>query len=249
MRHRDRQARNRARKLWKIRVKGMLALCAGAVSFLAGIWLLVAGLPQAMAEEHDFKAATPCPASVVASRADCLRAAWFTVDEVRISKGRGSSYSAQLSGPADWSGRIDFDGEKPLLRRLHPGDRVAGTVWRGDIVAVFALGTGQRTSAHPVGGPLYAAGFGVALIMAGGQGLFAARWWLKRPEECLNRTPAPLTAAGWSALGLGCYAIVLTFWLLSFDAQVWLLLVSWLVAAMPLCCVLFYGFTRSPRPQ
>lgn len=219
------------------------------MSFLGGVWLLVAGLPQAMAEEHDFKAATPCPASVIASRADCLRAAWFTVDDVRIRKGRGSSYSALLSGPLDWSGRIDFEGEEPLLRRLHPGDLVMGTVWRGDIVAVSALGTGQRTSAHPVGGPLYAAGFGIALVTAGGLGLFAAWWWRKRPEECVRRTPAPLSAAGWSALGMGLYAIVLTFWLLSFDAQVWLLLVSWLVAAVPLCRVLRYALTRGPRLQ
>ncbi|WSL97383.1 hypothetical protein OG957_10855 [Streptomyces sp. NBC_01718] len=77
-------------------------------------------------------------------------------------------------------------------------------MWRGDIVAVFARGTGHRTSAHPVGGPLYAAGFGIVVVMAGGLGL---------------------PASGWSVLGLSFWAIVLMLWLLSFDAQVWLLLV------------------------
>lgn len=65
----------------------------------------------------------------------------------------------------------------------------------------------------------------------------------------MNGTPTPLAAASWSVLGLSFYAIVLTLWLLSFDAQAWLLLVSWLVAALPLCCVLRHGFKRHPRPQ
>ncbi|MFB7224833.1 hypothetical protein [Streptomyces sp. NPDC056227] len=42
---------------------------------------------------------------------------------------------------------------------------------------------------------------------------------------------------------------MLMLWLLSFDVQVWLLLVSWLVAALPLCFVLLYVFKWHRRPQ
>lgn len=82
---------------------------------------------------------------------------------------------------------------------------MTGGASRGDIVSVFARGTGHRASAHPVGCPLYAARFGIAVVMAGGLGL---------------------PAVGWSVLGLSFYAIVLMLWVLSFDAQVWLPLLS-----------------------
>lgn len=108
-----------------------------------------------------------CPGPVIVAAGDRLRAAWFTVDDVRISKGRGSSHPERLSGPTAWSGRVHFDDDKPLLRRLCPGDRETGTVWRGDIVAVFARDAGRWSSAHSVGGRPYAAGFGIALVMSG----------------------------------------------------------------------------------
>lgn len=249
MRAPDRRARDRARRVRKVRRRGMLALFAGAASLLAGVWLLVAVLPSSLAEERAFKAAAPCLSSVTAPRTDCLQATWFTIDDIRMRKGRGSSSSAHLSGPPAWSGRVDFASENPLLRRLHPGEQVAGTVWLGEVVTISAQGTRQWTSAHPVGDPLLTAGSCLVFVLAGGLGVFAGRWWVKRPQDCVHGNPAPLATAGWSVLGLCSYAIVLMLWLRAQDAPVWLLPVLWLIAALPVFGTVLYLGQRRALPS
>lgn len=213
----------------------MFALLSGAVSLLIGILLIGVMLPQAVAEEADFRAAAPCPPATTTQWTDCVQAAWFTVEDVELRKGRGATSSVMLAGPPAWSGRADFESENPLLRRLLPGEQVAGTVWRGEIVAVSAQRRSQRTSAHPVGDSLLVAGLGVALALAGGLGLYAARWWIRRPHDCVHRTPSPLAVAGWTAGGLGSYSIVLMLVLRAHDAPLWLLAGLWAAAGLPAC--------------
>ncbi|MFR9797776.1 hypothetical protein ACL02U_17995 [Streptomyces sp. MS06] len=54
---------------------------------------------------------------------------------------------------------MSFFADDPLLKRLHAGDRVTGTVWGGEVVAIAADGSRQRTGADPVNEP-----FGFVLL-------------------------------------------------------------------------------------
>ncbi|MFF9147393.1 hypothetical protein ACF1BN_21305 [Streptomyces sp. NPDC014861] len=191
----------------------------GFVALLAGAALLIGVLPRAVAEERAFLSAAPCTGG---STDDCLRTTWFTVDSVRVRGGRTSGGEIELSGPEGDSRTVKFTGAAAFLEETGRGDRVVGTSWRGSIVLLSTTEAeaGQRTDSHPVGGSLFAAGFGIVLALAGGLGCgFAGRWWVRRPDDApVGRRTPPAVVTG-SVIALGLYTFALASVLYGRDAS------------------------------
>lgn len=144
------------KKVRRIVIAGLI-LVAGVVALIVSGYLLSVELSHARQREEEFHAAVPCPAAVTAadgSATDCVSTASFTVAKVRIHSGKHSYYTADLTGPKSASARrVEFGGKDPLLRRLHSGDTVRGTLWRGDIVTVTSADSEfrQNTADNPNG--------------------------------------------------------------------------------------------------
>ncbi|WP_282692434.1 hypothetical protein [Streptomyces sp. CC208A] len=188
------------------RAQNALVGLVGVLALLCGAALLIGVLPRAVTEERAFLSASPCQGNATD---DCLRTVWFSVDSVRVQRGKQSNGRVEVSGPEQGSRTVEFSGVGEFLERIRPGDRVMGTLWRGSVVSLSDAEGGQRTAAHPVGGSLFAAGFGIVLVLAGGLGGYAAWWWTRHPDGTPARRPAPLTVAISAAGALGVYAFVL----------------------------------------
>lgn len=107
-------------------------------------------LPYQTERYRDYAAAEPCPAGAPAKEwEDCLRAVPFTVEDATVDGPRGSRFTAVLSGAPFWNGRLSFGDQGPLVERLRRGDRVTGTVWRGDVVVLGRGDVRQSTSDEP----------------------------------------------------------------------------------------------------
>jgi hypothetical protein len=148
--------------------KPVLALAGGSAALVCCGGVLGLELPRANAVAHEFRAAVPC--AVDGSGTDCLSTARFTVRDVRIRHGKTAQYDADLTGPPPGDVRVEFEDEQPLLRRLHPGDTVHGTLWRGRIVTVTSSDgrIRQITVADPTRGPADAITFATILGISGG---------------------------------------------------------------------------------
>ncbi|MFD0854727.1 hypothetical protein ACFQ07_20985, partial [Actinomadura adrarensis] len=97
--------------------------------------------------------ATRCPSappgpSAPSQAADCLWTQEFTVTGVRLSKKRGETDRAYLTDANGdrWTADADKD---PILAGLDEGDRITGTIWRGEITEISADGDTQRTYDAP----------------------------------------------------------------------------------------------------
>ncbi|MDX3629529.1 hypothetical protein OG920_16310 [Streptomyces europaeiscabiei] len=140
---------------------GASLLTLSLVPLLACILVFAEWLPRDMDRYADYRAAGRCAAdSPVVKYEDCLRTAPFTVDGTRNKAGRSGSYQATLSGAPFWNGTVSFGDPDPLLARLRPGDRVTGTVWRGDVVALGRGDVRQSTSVEPRDEPQMTAAIG-----------------------------------------------------------------------------------------
>lgn len=204
---------------------------------VAGTVLLVS-LPQAVAEERAFRSATECRG---AATRDCLRASWFTVESVQVHRGKDPGGWVRVSGADKAAGQVTFTGVGDFLDRVRPGERVAGTIWRGEIVVLSDEDAAQRTDSHPAGNSLFAAGFGIILVLGGGFGLHASQWWLWHQEAAAwRRTPVALTRSGWAAGLLSAWAFLLLLLLHERDASLGIYVALWAPAALAAGALLFH---------
>ncbi|MFJ6571917.1 hypothetical protein ACIQNU_31390 [Streptomyces sp. NPDC091292] len=136
-------------------------------------------LPADRREFREYGSAQVCSERVAAAAwEDCLRTVSFTVDKVVVKNaGRSSSYTATVSGAPFWNGVVDFGDPGPLLTALRAGDKVTGTVWRGDVTVLSKDGVRQNSSDKPRDEPQMTAAIGtfLGLLAALGIGLGAVR--------------------------------------------------------------------------
>lgn len=211
------------------RGQDVLVGLAGLIALLTGSALLVAWLPQALAEERAFLSASACRGTPTE---DCLHSAWFTVDSVHVQRGRQPGGWIRLSGPVEGAGLVWFSGLGEFLEDVRPGDRVAGTIWQGEIVVLSDGGAGaQRTVSHPVGDSLFAVGSGILLVMGGGVCTFVSRRRLRPHEPSARSHRTTLTADACAMAGLGACTFALMAVLHDRDGSLGTFFALWLPAA------------------
>lgn len=127
---------------------------------------------------RDYTAARPCPADKTVQEWErCVRTVSFTVDEVQLKGEWGHRFTATVSGAPFWNGKLPFGDPGPLLEQLNSGDRVTGTVWRGDVMALAEGNVRQSTAEEPRDEAPISAGIGTyaGLVAALGLWFGAAR--------------------------------------------------------------------------
>ncbi|MFI0827568.1 hypothetical protein ACH4Q7_24285 [Streptomyces roseolus] len=222
-------------------------ICVALVSlaaFLAGATLLIGVLPRTAADERAFLSASPCRDS---SRDDCLRTTWFSVDSIRIRHGKSSEGELKLSESGRGSRTVTFSGVSEFLERTRTGDRVEGTVWRGAVVLVSDAEGGQRTDAHPVGSSLFAAGFGIVLVLAGGFGAAAVRRWIRHSHDVPSRKRSPSAVVTGTVVLWGLYTFALTAALYERDADLRTFFALWTPTAVAAVAAVLWQQLRSRR--
>ncbi|MEV5312435.1 hypothetical protein [Streptomyces sp. NPDC052610] len=192
----------------RLRGAGVLAGVFGVLAVPTAVVMLTVGVPQRASDERAFLSARPCGAETKGPAEECLRTAWFTVEAVRVWQRRSPGGWVRVIADDGRGDRADFDGTGRFLQRARPGDRVVGTVWRGEIVTLSAHGAYHHTTGHPVGAPVAVACGALVLLVSGGLGAYASWWWLRRTDRCAVRT-AGLSAIALTVLGLGIYTIFL----------------------------------------
>jgi hypothetical protein len=136
---------------WRGRLKGLLLIVV-SVAAAAGCFLAFTSWMSAQTGRYeDYRAARACPAGE-AARAweDCLRTVAFTVTDVEFrTTGRRGEQQATVVGTPFWDRVVDLGSPDPLLRELREGDRVTGTIWRGEIMALAKGDLRQNTPEEP----------------------------------------------------------------------------------------------------
>ncbi|MDN3022602.1 hypothetical protein [Streptomyces sp. S.PB5] len=188
----------------RVRGAGLLLVLLSLVPALGGYLVLSVWVPSDMERRQDYLAAEPClgPAETeteteAGARAeaaeDCVLTVAFVVERTKNDKrGKGSSYTATLSSSV-WNGTVSFGDPDPVLERLVPGDRVTGTVWRGQVMTVGKGELRQNTSDAPRDEPQFGVGVGTFLELVAALGLWFGAVRIVRPRDV-----APLT---WRPLG------------------------------------------------
>ncbi|MEV5970219.1 hypothetical protein [Streptomyces sp. NPDC051921] len=190
---------------WRLRVRAALIGLAGLTTLTAGALLLVT-FPRAASEERAFQEASTCRRT---STRDCARAAWSTVESVRIHRGKGSGGWVMVAGTDEAAGKTTFTGITNFLDQVQPGDQVVGTIWRGRIIVLGNDRAAQRTDSHPVGDAQFAAGTGTALLLLGGLGVHVSQWSLRRQETSAWRRSAVLSRSAWAVGLLSAWSFLL----------------------------------------
>ncbi|MET9832569.1 hypothetical protein ABZ078_25430 [Streptomyces sp. NPDC006385] len=133
------------------RIWGVPLILSSLVAALLCWLVFTTWLPSQVERYREYAAAEPCASERAAQRwEDCLRTVSLTVEHTVVEKRkRNSEYEAYLTSAPFWNHEVSFGGPEPVLERLRQGDRVAGTVWRGDIMAVAQGGLRQSTSEEP----------------------------------------------------------------------------------------------------
>jgi hypothetical protein len=134
----------------RARLGGALLVVLSLVPAVAAWIVLAVWLPSDVERYRDYSAAESCPGQLPAEAwQDCLRTVAFTVDGTKVERSKRGGYKADLSGSPFWNGVVSFGDPGPLLETLKSGDRVTGTVWRGDVTAISKGGVRQKTSDEP----------------------------------------------------------------------------------------------------
>lgn len=123
---------------------GALLILASLAAALICSLVFTAWLPSDQARYREYEAAEACPARAVVPRSeDCLRKVAFTVES---TDDRIKNLRATLLGPEPFPKMIVLFGDPgPVLSELQHGDRITGTMWRGDVVMI-AQGDVQQSS-------------------------------------------------------------------------------------------------------
>ncbi|CAM5264273.1 hypothetical protein [Streptomyces narbonensis] len=223
------------------RSQDLLVGLAGLIALLVGGALLVVTLPQALAEERDFLSASVCQE---APSEDCLHSAWFTVETVHVQRGKQAGGWVHVSGPEEGADRVRFSGLGEFLEKVRPGDHVAGTIWRGEIVVLSNGSAGQRAVSHPVGDTLFTTGTGILLILGGAFVTYVAWFWLHTPVSSARPHRTDLTADASATALLGMYTFALMMVLHDRDGSLGVFLALWTPAAMATCAFLGRRYLR-----
>lgn len=125
-------------------------LLAGAVLIIASLaaaricsLVFTTWLPSDQARYREYKAAEACTRAVVPRSEDCLRKVVFSVES---TDEHVEHLRATLLGPEPFPKMdVSFGNRGPVLSELRHGDKVTGTMWRGDVV-VIARGDGRQSS-------------------------------------------------------------------------------------------------------
>ncbi|MFE0731131.1 hypothetical protein ACFW2X_23370 [Streptomyces antibioticus] len=227
------------------RLKG-LALLGLSVLAALGCWAaFTTWLVSDRVAHRAYETAAPCPDGAPGRRyEDCLRTVTFTVDATKVDRGKRGGFRATLSGTPYWDGVVAFGDPGPVLEELRPGDRITGTVWRGEVMTIArgdARGVRQRTSDAPRDEPQMAAGLGTGL------GLLAALTLVFGGARLAGPRPHPWFA--WRPYGKRLLILTVSVSFAVGLLGVWTGLVWWLVPAVAvslvaLGAVLIYGWDR-----
>ncbi|MFF5933652.1 hypothetical protein [Streptomyces sp. NPDC012508] len=230
----------------RLRIRAVLIGLAGVSALVAGT-VLFAWLPHAVAEERAFRAATECRG---AATTDCLRAGWYTVESVQVHRGKSPGGWVVVSGPDEAAGEVEFSGVGDFLDQVRPGDRVAGTIWRGRIIVLSNERAAQRTNSHPAGDSQFAAGTGTALLLAGGLGVHLSQWSLRHQEAAAwRRKPAALGRSTWAVGLLSAWSFLLPVLLHGRSTDLGVYFALWTPAALTACAVLIHVGRRGRAPR
>ncbi|MFF9013582.1 hypothetical protein ACF09C_11540 [Streptomyces sp. NPDC014870] len=134
----------------------------------------------------------------------------------------------EVSGSDAAGGEVTFSGVSEFLNQVRPGDRVAGTIWRGEIIVLWKGDAGQRTDAYPEGAAQSSAGVGIILLLGGGWGVHASRWFLRDHEPAVHRRNShPLARSGWAVAGLSAWTFLLLLVLDGWDLTLGTFVAVW----------------------
>ncbi|MDQ0601463.1 hypothetical protein QF037_005808 [Streptomyces canus] len=208
----------------RARLMGVLLVLLSVVPAVGGWLVFSAWLPSDVERYQDYRAAEPCPdrSAARAAAEDCLLTVALTVERTRNEPGkRSGSYTATLDGAPVWSGTVSFGDPDPVLERLVPGDRITGTLWRGEVMTVGKGELRQNTSDAPRDEPqmTYAIGTFLGLLAALGLGFGAVR--IARPLGHEPFTWRPLGKTLLIVMTVACAGVGLP--------AVWIGVPSWIV--------------------
>ena len=169
----------------RTRFTGVLLILLTAIPAVLCYLAFTARLPFDRENYREYRAAGPCPAHATAQvREDCLSTWQYTVVKTVIKNhGKTRSYEAILKNEGSWRGVAELEGERPLFERLKPGDQVAATVWRGDIVVLSRDGVEQNTADVPRGELQGDAAMGTLAALVAAQMLVFGAVRLARPRS------------------------------------------------------------------
>lgn len=231
----------------RARLAGVLLVLLSLVPAVSCWLVFSAWLPSDVERYQEYRAAEPCPdrstPETAKASADCLLTVALTVERTRNEPGkRSGSYTATLDGAPVWSGTVSFGDPDPVLERLVPGDRITGTLWRGEVMTVGKGELRQNTSDAPRDEPqmTYAIGTFLGLLAALGLGFGAVR--IARPLGHEPFTWRPLGKTLLIVMTAACAGVGLP--------AVWIGVPAWIVPAVvvPIVAVTAWQLHRYLRP-
>ncbi|MEU6529298.1 hypothetical protein ABZ869_08925 [Streptomyces sp. NPDC046928] len=161
----------------------MLSLLWAVLSYLAfTVWV-----PGQQERYEHYRAAEPCPAQAAPQETaakDCLTTRHLTVAKAEsIHTGKVTAYEATLQDPGDasWQEAVRLSDSGQLSDKLHEGDEVIATGWRGDIVLLSKDGVRQETTDAPRDERQGNAALGVLVALLAAQALVFGVVRLARP--------------------------------------------------------------------
>ncbi|MFD5437826.1 hypothetical protein ACFWJ4_37460 [Kitasatospora sp. NPDC127067] len=129
------------------RTGGALLAAAALVPAAAAWYVFAVRMPDDTERSRSYSVATTCPAGNPGTAVEeCVRTVPFTVSGTVL---RHKDHLATLDGAPSWSGTVRFGNPGPLLEGLKPGDRVDGTVWRGQVMRLERAGVAQASVDEP----------------------------------------------------------------------------------------------------
>ncbi|MGW2546667.1 hypothetical protein ACWC5I_38790, partial [Kitasatospora sp. NPDC001574] len=145
------------------RTGGALLAAAALVPAAAAWYVFAVRMPDDTERSRSYSAAATCPTeSPGAAVEECVRTVQFTVNGTAL---RPKEHLATLDGVPFWSGTVRFGNPGPLLEDLKPGDRVDGTVWRGQVTRLERAGVAQSSVDEPRNEAQIIAGLGTAAAL------------------------------------------------------------------------------------
>ncbi|OLT26638.1 hypothetical protein BJF79_43300 [Actinomadura sp. CNU-125] len=208
----------------------VLWLLLGVAGVVGAVAIGVTGLPDRLAERNAIESTTGC-GEAPREPADCLWEQDFVISGIRLYAGRGSEITATLTDRAGGKWATEYKTNEPLLDDLRDGDPVRGTIWRGEVVRVGALGDEQDTSAAPAG---FAESYAAAMLVVGPSGLLmivAGGWRLRRrAEPAMGKGLAGLL---WFTGGMAAATFPIGIVAATMEWPIWLIPTVWAAVAAP----------------